>query len=286
VYFNVDFRYPPTHVIDVVSEALTAAPIEGVAEDPKPQVLCYDFAKDGRDSFAYYTVRYWQSDMMTGDATSSRIRARIYMALHRADIPLARPAQTVLFRPEEDDAVRARRHKERRVHALAAVDLFHTLTTDERAFVADHLRDAPFAAGETCTKQGAVAHYLYVLCAGTVEIRRHTDATHAPVVARIDAPGFFGEMGLMTGEPRTADVVAVTDVQCYRLDKAGLQRVLGERPEIAKQFSETLAKRRLDLTKALEGLDEQARGAKLESEQSRILDKIQEFFGLVRTGPA
>src|SRR5579864_8093655 len=36
VYFNVDFRFPPTHVIEVVDAALQAAPIEGVAADPKP----------------------------------------------------------------------------------------------------------------------------------------------------------------------------------------------------------------------------------------------------------
>jgi small-conductance mechanosensitive channel/CRP-like cAMP-binding protein len=286
VYFNVDFRHPPTQVIDVVREALCAAPIEGVASEPKPSVICYDFAKEGRDSFGYYAVRYWLTDLASDDPTSSRIRARIYMALHRADIPLARPAQTVLFRPEEDEAVRASRHKERRVHALESVDLFRSLTPDERAFVADHLRDAPFAAGETCTKQGAVAHFLYVLVSGAVEIRRHLEgppgSEKITTVAHLDAPGFFGEMGLMTGEPRTADVVAVTDVMCYRLDKPGLQRILDERPEIAEQFSETLARRRLDLTRALEGLDEAARGARMASEQLRILDKIQEFFGLAR----
>ncbi len=59
VYFNVDYRHAPTEVIDVVRDALCAAPIEGVAAEPKPSVLCYDFAKDGRDSFAYYAVRYF-----------------------------------------------------------------------------------------------------------------------------------------------------------------------------------------------------------------------------------
>ncbi len=284
VYFNVDFRHSPTQIISIVSEALSAAPIEGVADDPKPSVICYDLARDGRDSFAYYAVRYWLTDLAQDDPTSSRIRARIYAALHRADIPLARPAQTVLFRQEEDETARARRHKERRVQALESVELFHALSDDERHYLADYLHDAPFAAGETCTKQGAVAHYLYVLCAGTVEIRRHTDLTHNPTVARIEAPNFFGEMGLMTGEPRTADVVAITDVQCYRLEKAGLKRLLDERPEMAAEFSATLAKRRLDLTKQLEGLDEKSRGAKVASEEARILDRIQEFFGLARIG--
>src|SRR6202011_2060773 len=107
-----------------------------------------------------------------------------------------------------------------------------------------------------------------------------SQATRA--VATIEAPSFFGEMGLMTGEPRTADVVALTAVECYRLDKPGLQRILEERPEVAEQFSKTLAKRRVELAKALDGLDEEAGRARMATEQIRILDRIQEFFGLAR----
>jgi small-conductance mechanosensitive channel len=284
VYFNVDFRYPPTKVIDVVREALWAAPIEAVADDPKPSVICYDFAKDQRDSFAYYAVRYWLTDLANDDPTNSRIRARIYAALKRASIPLARPAQTLFVQQEEAPDERAERHKEQRVHALEQVDLFHSLTREEREFAAMHLRYAPFTAGETITKQGAVAHWLYVLTSGKVEIRRHLEQDAPPkTVAQIEAPSFFGEMGLMTGEPRSADVVAMTDVECYRLDKEGLQKVLEDRPDAAHQFSETLAKRRIDLQVALGDLDEEARKDRMKNEQSDILDKIQVFFGLGRT---
>jgi small-conductance mechanosensitive channel/CRP-like cAMP-binding protein len=285
VYFNVDFRYPPSQVIDVVSDAVLGSPIDGVASDPKPSVICYDLAKDGHDSFGYYAVRYWLTDLPNDDPTSSRVRTRIYTALKRAGIPLARPAQTLFVSAEEGDAAQAQRRKERRVHAIEQIDLFRSLTPDERSFVAEHLTFAPFAAGETITKQGAVAHWLYVLCAGKVEIRRRPadESSAAKVVATIEAPNFFGEMGLMTGEPRTADVVAIADVECYRLDKTGLQRILEERPEVAEQFSKTLAKRRVDLATALEGLDAEAGRLRIQTEQTRILDRIQEFFGLART---
>jgi small-conductance mechanosensitive channel/CRP-like cAMP-binding protein len=284
VYFNVDFRFSPSHVIDVVRVALCAAPIEGVAADPKPSVICYDFAKDGRNSFGYYAVRFWLTDLANDDPTNSRVRSRIYTALQRAGIPLARPVQTLMVQPEEAAGAREARHRDRRLHALDGIDLFRSLTPEEREFVAEHLTYAPFTAGETCTLQGAVAHWLYVLTSGKVEIRRHVEGEpEAQAVATIDAPNFFGEMGLMTGEPRSADVVAVTDVECYRLDKPGLQRILEERPEVAAQFSKTLAKRRVELATAVEGLDAAARHARMESEETRILDKIQEFFGLART---
>ena len=111
--------------------------------------------------------------------------------------------QTLFVNPEEDEALHEAKRKERRVRAIDCVELFHSLTPEERSFVADHLRYAPFTAGETCTKQGAVAHWLYVLTSGKVEIRRHVEGgTLAKSLATIEAPSFFGEMGLMTGEPR------------------------------------------------------------------------------------
>jgi small-conductance mechanosensitive channel len=284
VYFNVDFRFPPSQVIEAVQSALWASPIEGVAVDPKPSVICYDFAKEGRDSFAHYAVRYWLTDLPNDDPTSSRIRTRIFGALRRAGIPLARPAQTLFINPEEDDAARADRLKKRRLAAVEPLELFHSLTPEERNYVADHLRYAPFTAGETITKQGSQAHFLYILCTGEVEVRRHLDeAQTVKVVASIKAPGFFGEMGLLTGEPRSADVVATTDIECYRLDKEGLERILHERPEVAEQISHAVARRQVEMWNAREDMDEQARRARVATAQTNILDKIQTFFGLART---
>ncbi len=285
VYFNVDFRYSPSHVISVVQDALRAAPIERVAIDPPPNVICYDFAKDGRDSFACYAVRYWLTDLAVDDPTNSAVREHVYTALRRAGIPLARPTQTVLFAPDDSHDLegRAARHRSARSHVLAGVELFKPLTDQERAYLADHLVYAPFARGETITRQGAVAHWLYILVAGRAEIR----ATVAPetkprLVATLEAPALFGEMGLMTGEPRTADVVAITDVECYRLDKPGFERVLHDRPEVADAMSKTMAKRRIELGAIRDGVPvESRRGAELD-ESDRILGRIRSFFGIAR----
>jgi CRP-like cAMP-binding protein len=90
-------------------------------------------------------------------------------------------------------------------------------------------------------------------------------------------------MGMLTGERRRADVVALTDVECFRLDKTGFERILHDRPEIAAQISGTLARRDVELATVLEGLDEDARKARMAHAETRMLDKIQEFFGLERT---
>ena len=282
VYFNVDFRYSPHTVINVVNEGLCAAPIERVATEPKPHAICYDLARDNKDSFAYYAVRYWLTEIAVDDPTSSVVRTRIFSALKRAGIPLARPTHTVFMTPDDEaqEQRRIERQRDRRHAAIFGVELFKSLTKEEVAVIVDRVHYAPFTAGETITKQGAVAHWLYILASGQVQVRTRVNGDLTKVVATLDAPNFFGEAGLMTGEPRGADVIAVTDVDCYRLEKAGFEQIIRERPEIAAGMSVTLAKRRVELIDAREGLDADARRARESSEQARILGRIQDFFGL------
>lgn len=287
VYFNVDFRFSPVDVVEIVNRALQGAPMEGVAEEPKPHCICHDFAKERRDSFAHYAVRYWLTDLARDDATSSRVRARLYAALKRAQIPLAMPASTVWV--EQDDAEhrdrKRQRDADRRRKALAAVELLRPLREDELASVAERLRYACFAPGEIVTRQGDVAHWLYILTEGTVVVRvRHDGAERA--VTKIEAPGFFGEMGLMIGEQRVATVAALTEVECYRLDKEAFNRIIKERPEIARDISGLLARRKVELQAVVEGIDAGAKERCIARENDEMRSKIQRFFGLEGDEPA
>jgi CRP-like cAMP-binding protein len=85
---------------------------------------------------------------------------------------------------------------------------------------------------------------------------------------------------LVTGEPRSADVVAVTDVECFRLPKESFEKVLLARPEIAHGLSDRIAKRQVELLAARDGLDAASQKSKHLSEAERIKRQITKFFGL------
>lgn len=283
VYFQVDYRWAPTLVARTVQDALRNSSIANVATDPPPDCLCLDFARDGRESYALYAVRYWLTDLSVDDPTNAAVRARIFSALRRAGIELAKPATMVFYAPADDEQARRQkaRRQDRALDALRTVELFATLTDEECQDLADHLIHAPFTAGETLTHQGAVAHYLYIIVSGTVDVvTRVTPDGPSRTVAVIEGPGFIGEMGLMTGEQRLASVVARTDVECYRLDKPGFEKILQERPALANEFSEILARRRVELLAVREGLDASARNQRQQAERDRIFDRIRTFFGL------
>jgi CRP-like cAMP-binding protein len=91
----------------------------------------------------------------------------------------------------------------------------------------------------------------------------------------------FGEMGMMTGEPRRATVTARTDVDCYRLDKEAFAGVLQARPEIAEGLSRILAARSSQLAHAAG----EAQAAIAREPHETLLQRIRLFFGLGAAAP-
>src|SRR5204862_5569365 len=127
---HVDFRYSPAEVIDIVQTALRADAISSVAQEPPPNCILMDF----KESYASYAVRYWLTDLAVDDPTNSVVRTRIYFALRRANIPLSIPAHS-LFVTEDDTSRRERKSAEeveKRVQSLSHVELFDSLTDEER----------------------------------------------------------------------------------------------------------------------------------------------------------
>ncbi|HEV8551082.1 MAG TPA: mechanosensitive ion channel family protein [Polyangiaceae bacterium] len=281
VYFNVDHRFAPRDVIRVADEALQSAPLAGVAAEPKPHAICYDLARDGRDSFAYYAVRYWLTDLARDDPTSSAVRERLYAALQRARIPLALPGTAVFLTHDDPEKAERKRHRTLAMHreALRGVALFSKLSDDELVKLAESVKHTPFATGELITRQGAKAHWLYVLTSGEVEVRVSVDGSERRV-ATLTAPAFFGEMALTTGAAREATVIASGPAECLRVDKEDFRALVAARPELAREVSAILAERRVGLEAAKEGLDQDARNRRIASESKRILDSLKDFFAL------
>jgi small-conductance mechanosensitive channel/CRP-like cAMP-binding protein len=285
VYFNVDFRVPPTEVIRVVTDALVAEPVEGSALEPPPNCVLMDF----KESYCQYAARYWLTDLAKDDPTDSLVRSRIYFALARAGITLAVPAHTTFLEQQDVERDRLRQEQEvsRRLNALelARVELFREMNQEERRKLAERLRFAPFMQGELLTRQGAEAHWLYIITKGSAEVIVSTDAGVRKRVSILKAGDFFGEMSLLTGEPRSASLKALEDCECYLLDRQAFEDVLHGRPEIAHHLSELLARRKVELEAVRQDLDAEAQVSMMRHQQRSILDSIHKLFGLGGAAP-
>lgn len=277
VYFHVDFRSQPGDVIQVVQAAVRGAKIDGLAMEPAPNCVMMDMA----ESYGRYAVRYWLTELAADDPTDSEVRQVIYFALERAGMRPALPAHAVFLTQETEDRAASKSQKQlaRRRKVLEVLPIFAPLSEEEKEQLASSMKYAPFARGEVITQQGAEAHWLYLLEEGRASVRV-SDGVTEKEVAQLTDGSFFGEMSLLTGEPRSATVVAETDLECFRLDKAAFQSVIHQRPEVMKEVAALLASRRVTLAAAREGLDAETARARRKSDEVALLDRMMRFFGI------
>ena len=274
IYFDVEYGVPSNRVLAVAEEALAGADIRNVAREPKPNCVLLDFAP----SFNHFALRYYLTDPQADDPTDSRVRLHLYAALQRAGIALAFP-QTVVHsvKPDEREAALRVREIERRLAALRGVELFNSLDEVELRALADRLVYAPFAAGAVMIRQGAVAHWLYILVEGEGEVWLEA-ADGRRRIASLPPGSVFGEMGMMTGDPRRATVTARTHAECYRLDKAGFEEIVRSRPVIAEEISRVLAERETRLVAVSDAARADAAGVR--SRSASLLERMRSYFGL------
>ncbi|HET9580979.1 MAG TPA: mechanosensitive ion channel family protein [Usitatibacter sp.] len=273
VLFHVDWSAPPSAVCDALVRSCVEAGIATVAASPAPSAILIDATA----GFGRYALRYWLTDPRADDGTDSQVRMHALAALQRHGFRLGTPQEErVLIKDNEAhrEALRAAEHA-RRVDALSRVELFASLTAAERATLAAHLVYAPFVAGDVMTHQGAAAHWLYLVISGEAEVWREGGGARQ-LVSVLEPGSVFGEMALMTGEPRRATVVARTDVVCYRLDKPGFETVLQARPDVAEAISKVLSSRETELF-AHRAPDAQMAPPKSDKD---ILLRMRRFFAL------
>jgi CRP-like cAMP-binding protein len=235
-------------------------------------------------SFSRYALRYYLTDPRPDDTTDTRVRVHLFAALQRAGIRLAFPEFVVhtVTETEERKASRHAREIARRLAALRGVELFRSLDEDELRALADRLVYAPFAAGDVMTRQGAVAHWLYILIQGEGEVWFEGPGGQRRSIATLAPGSVFGEMGMMTGDPRRATVTAKTDAECYRLDKEGFQGIVRSRPAIAEEISRVLAERETRLVAVSDAA--RADAANVKSRSATLLERMRSFFGLNEPG--
>jgi CRP/FNR family cyclic AMP-dependent transcriptional regulator len=132
-------------------------------------------------------------------------------------------------------------------HELKSVALFSSLTTDQLRFVAQQADTIDVPAGKQLATEGRFAYEFFIIEDGTAEVTREG----APIAAL--GPGdFFGEIGLLEAERRTASVVASSPMRLVVLTGGAFKWIEREMPRVAAQVREQIA-RRLDADRSRVG---------------------------------
>ena len=111
---------------------------------------------------------------------------------------------------------------------VAKVPFFHDVGAAVIADVAQLLRPRDYPAGAVIVRRGERGDCMYFVASGEVEIRV------MPEAIRLRSGDFFGELALLTGDPRNATVVAMGHCTLLRLDIVDFRHLLGRQPVLAR----------------------------------------------------
>ena len=265
VLFNTLYTDSPAKTIHVVREAVREA--DNVSDRITPIVRIRNMG----DSGVEYECKYWLSDYAKYNDTDALVRQRIWYAFRRAGLNFAFPTRTVQverksagIRDADGGAI---------VERLSAVDIFAPLSVEETGMLAQAAVRHVFAPGETVIRAGDDGSSMFVVHNGRVQVQISENGRPRPV-ATLNEGDFFGEMALFTGEPRTANVVALEETEVLEIGHTAMKSLFDTNPDLVESLSFIISERR-------EGLVPQVNAAIASPDGSAgILSAIKRFFGI------
>ncbi len=130
-----------------------------------------------------------------------------------------------------------------RVELLAATPLFADVDAEGMDRIAQRAVEVAFEPGHVIARQGDIGTGFFVVVTGAVRVVRDGED-----IARLGPGEFFGELSVLDGLPRVAQVVADEATTCLAIASWDFEAVVAEQPTVAIAVMRGLARRLRDLT--------------------------------------
>src|SRR5690625_2012974 len=246
VFFYTSFAISPTEVVQEVERTMAHTRFDKQLFTRPAICQVFDF-KDGHITYA---LRFWVDDPRRIGAMRSLVWQHLYALFQRKRWFFSAPSQDVSLISHHKKTAEFQQYffhqLEDRLHFLKQIVLFEPLTEQEFNLLAERLNSVFYVEGSTLIKQGEPGQSMFIVVDGQAGVYANTQHT-LQQVATLTSGEIFGEMSLMTGDPRQARVIADAYLVCYELDKVSFSTILQSRPELAVSIANLLSKRKQEL---------------------------------------
>jgi small-conductance mechanosensitive channel/CRP-like cAMP-binding protein len=269
LFVTASYATPPNVTKSVIVSVLREVP--DVVAMPPPVAAVVDYG----DSAIKYRVRFWMRDYARQDQVRDRIMTSLWYAFRRHRIEIPFPIHDVRLHDDRGAASAAAEPGRQWVSALRAVDFLVELDDAELDVLRASVTEAVFGHDEVICREGDAGDAFFVLRRGVVGIVATGHGGQEAHVVDLAAPAFFGEMALLTGEPRAATVRAKGDVEVLVVERSGFEVLFKTHPNVAAEVSRILAARQSELR---ERREQTAVFESPESRSRKMLAKMQAIF--------
>ncbi|GGF15393.1 hypothetical protein GCM10011611_21470 [Aliidongia dinghuensis] len=240
--------------------------------DLRPDVLVQDCGDDG----IHYVVRFWVPNYGEENTCRDVVMSEVLRGLRRGGVVLAMPKRAIALSRDGRADTRRRTALETLV---AETELFQAFEPEEQAVLAGRLRERRVERGTVVVREGEPGGSLFLVAEGALDVRLHVLNGNETTVDRMVPGDLFGEISLLTGAPRTASVVAMTDAVLYEMCKDDIHPLLQQRPELGEPLAALMAERQQHNLNRMQALEQAANGAAAPSSED-LLRRLRSFFGL------
>ncbi len=242
---GLEYDTPPDQVKKVILEVLHRH--QKVLKRPAPDVILTAFG----DSAILYEFRFWHENFSNEPTIKSEINSLVWYALKRHNIVIPFPIRTI-YHANEERAYQAATRENRcndLVRMFEKVPVLSPLSPEERNQLAHQVKFEPFGDGEIIVRQQEAGDSLYIIAKGTCEVLLESRSQPSKQVAVLNKGDFFGEMSLLTGEPRSATVRAIEDTEVIMIHKDVFSQILSANSGISEYLGQVLAERQQQLAR-------------------------------------
>lgn len=269
---GIDYSVPPNRVKDALGRAAQRA--KNVLPNPPVRVFLVDFS----DYAMTYEIKFYMGNHSRINETNDSIRTNVWYELKRQGITIPFPIRTLHV--ERKKALPMKEDQAEAFSILRGEPLFDCLSEDQLNQMVNQARLKLFGRGEPVIEEGAAGDSMFVMLRGAANVFVSKNGSKIQV-ATLSAGDCFGEMSLLTGEPRSATVRADGDCYVMEIGKPVMADLLSGAPSCMEQLSQLLAQRRMET----EGILKEARGTDQHALTERqytanFLHRLRTFFQL------
>ena len=268
---GLDYDVPPA----LAKQALLAAAanVQGIIESPAPTVFLCEFG----DHSILYELRVWMRQASLYNNACDGIRTALWYELKRRDIRIPFPIRSLEVRKPNEPGYFA--DAKARAAEIVAGKALDCLTTEEARTLVVNGMIILFGPGEALVSCGETGDSMFVILDGRVEVAGQSDAGSQVVLAKLGPGEYFGEISLLTGEPRNATVCAETDTLVLEIRKKDISPLIEANPALAGRLGELLESRQRGLDEALHAFRGNAESNTETTPQRKTLsERIRVFF--------
>jgi small-conductance mechanosensitive channel/CRP-like cAMP-binding protein len=259
---SLPYELPPEQARLLLFNVLQEEPL--VLDHPEPIVRLKTMA----DSSIDYQLSFWLADPAQRNYAISELQTKAWYAVHRAGWSFPFPHRQLVSTPAKDPFPN---QIDEIMSGIRHSHLFDVLDDNEMTHFAQSALIRPFAPGEAAVRQGEPGTSLFFVLRGEMWVE--LDGIE---VAVLDRGRMFGEMSLLTGEPRRATVKARSEAILAELPKAAIAELLDKNERLMERLSEALARHQAS---NLQKLDARTEVGAVERSPVDYLKQLRALFG-------